>query len=536
MWCGTSRDALLPGPLAKKLPHGHRIKLAAAASTVGIAAFDVPGARPARSSPRGESADRPRNTRACTARYGLGCGAGQLSTRSSTAASGWWLRLQTPGDTAFDSRDARPARSSHRGASADRPRSTSACTAWYGLGSGAGQLATRSFPAPWPWLGRTTTASSRRLRLRTIDVTASNSRGARPARSSPCGEPADRPQNTRACTARCGLCCGAGKLVTRSSPVRWPLLECTAGASSRRLRLRTVGVTAFDFPGARPARSLPRGASADRPRSMHACTAQCGLGFCAGQLATRSFLALWPRLNRTATASSRRLRLCAVSNNALYPRGARLARSSPRGEATDRPRSTRWCTARCGLGCGVKQLATRSSPDRRPRRSRTATAPGQRPRLPNISYAMFGSRGVWPARSSPRGASADRPRSTHACTARCGLGFCAGQRATRSSPAPWPWVGRTATASSRRLQLRIVDVTAFDNPLRAGRALIAAWRIGRPPTEHARVLCAVRTWLWCGTSRDALVPSPLARKLPHGHRIKSAAVATDRRRCRIRFS
>ena len=72
---------------------------------------------------------------------------------------------------------------------------------------------------------------------------ASDSRGARPARSSPCGEPVDRPQNTRACTAQCGLGCGAGKLATRSSPVRWPLLDCTATASSRRLQLRTVGNT-----------------------------------------------------------------------------------------------------------------------------------------------------------------------------------------------------------------------------------------------------------------------------------------------------
>ena len=64
---------------------------------------------------------------------------------------------------------------------------------------------------------------------------------------------------------------------------------------------------------------------------------------------------------------------------------------------------------------------------------------------------------------------------------------------------------------------------------------MAAWRIGRPPTEHARVLCAVRTWLWCGTPRDTLLSSPLAKKLPNGHRIKSAAAASNRRLDRIRF-
>ena len=47
-------------------------------------------------------------------------------------------------------------------------------------------------------------------------------------------------------------------------------------------------------------------------------------------------------------------------------------------------------------------------------------------------------------------------------------------------------------------------------PRRAARALIAVWRTGRPPTEHTRVHCAVRVRLWCGTTRDALLPSSLA--------------------------
>ena len=189
-----------------------------------------------------------------------------------------------------------------------------------------------------------------------------------------------------------------------------------------------------------------------------------------------------------------------------------------------------------GLGCGAGQLSTRSSSASWPLLSRTATASGRWLRLRTPGGTVFDSRGARPACSSPRGESVDRPRNTSACTAWYGLGGGAGQLATRSSPAPWPWLGRTATASDRRLRLRTVGVTAFDNPLRAARALITAWRIGRPPTEHARVLCAVRTWLWCGTSRDALLPSPLAKKLPHGHRIKLAAAASNYRQYRIRCS
>ena len=169
---------------------------------------------------------------------------------------------------------------------------------------------------------------------------------------------------------------GADLVVVRDNSRRaFPQLH---GQGSAAWSLHQVGSCGFEpsiIPRSTPV-SSPRQESADRPRSTCACTAQCGLGCGAGQLATRSSPAPWPRLNRTATASTRRLWLRTVCDNAFDPRGARPARSSPCKESTDRPRNTRACTARCRLSCGVGQLATRSSPVRRPRRSRTATASG----------------------------------------------------------------------------------------------------------------------------------------------------------------
>ena len=168
--------------------------------------------------------------------------------------------------------------------------------------------------------------------------------------------------------------------------------------------------------------------------------------------------------------------------------GVRPTRSSPRGESADRPRNTCTCIARCGLSFRAGQLATRFSPAPWPNLSCMVTASGRRLRLQTAGDTAFDFRGARPARSSPRQESADRPRSTCACNAQC---------------------------------------VRF--PRRAARALIAVWRTGRPPTEHACVHCAVRTWLWCGETRDAILPSSLAIARLHGHRIKSAAAASNRR-------
>ena len=166
-----------------------------------------------------------------------------------------------------------------------------------------------------------------------------------------CGPRAHRPVENRPTahgarlrTARCGLGCGRGQLATHSSPVRWPRLRHTVTVSGRRLWLRTVGDTEFDSRGARPARSSPRGEPADRPRTTRTCTARCGLGCGAGQLATRSSPVRWPRLGRTATASGRRLRLQIVGDTATPPR-LNTALSKQRGaDGCARSLVRCWCT------------------------------------------------------------------------------------------------------------------------------------------------------------------------------------------------
>jgi len=88
---------------------------------------------------------------------------------------------------------------------------------------------------------------------------------------------------------------------------------------------------------------------------------------------------------------------------------------------------------------------------------------------------------------------------------------------------------RSAAAASdcRRYRVRI--------PWRATHALFAPWRTGRPPTEHARVHCAVRTLSWCGLTRHTLVQSSSAEARSHGHRIRPATAASDCRCYRVQL-
>ena len=66
LWSGPTRDALLRSSMAEAPPHGHRIRSAAAALHRQQYRIQPPSdcARPARSSPRAESDDSPRSTRA----------------------------------------------------------------------------------------------------------------------------------------------------------------------------------------------------------------------------------------------------------------------------------------------------------------------------------------------------------------------------------------------------------------------------------------------------------------------------------------
>ena len=124
-------------------------------------------------------------------------------------------------------------------------------------------------------------------------------------------------------------------------------------------------------------------------------------------------------------------------------------------------------TARCGLDCGTGQLATHSAPTEHARvhcpvRVKLWCGSTREALLAHVARAraLRGADLVLVRANSRR---ASRPRSTRACTARCGLGCGAGRLATRSSRARRPRLGRTTTASCRRLRLRIVGDTAFDS-------------------------------------------------------------------------
>ena len=130
-----------------------------------------------------------------------------------------------------------------------------------------------------------------------------------------------------------------------SSPRLRPRRGSTNVAIYRRRALLVAVATAFDFRGARPARSLPRAVSADRPLSTRA--AHCGLGV----------VVLWanegrcrrPRLDRTNTATGRRHGVLKVAAIGLDTHGERHVRFSRRGVTTDRSQSTRALLCRLGV-------------------------------------------------------------------------------------------------------------------------------------------------------------------------------------------
>ena len=256
-------------------------------------------------------------------------------------------------------------------------------------------------------------------------------------------------------------------------------------------------------------------------------TARCRLGCGAGQLATRSSLIRWPRLGHTATASGRRLQIRTVSITMFHSRGARPACSSTRRESDDLPRRTRaHCAMRTWLWCGPTREAF-SSPAPWPRLGRTVTASGWRQRLQTVSVTAFGSRSARPARSSSRRESDDRPRLTRAhCAVRAWL-WCGPTREACSSPEPWPRLGRTASASGRRLWLQTVRLTAFGSRgARPARSSPRRESDDRPRTRTRTARCGLR--LWCGTTRDALLPSSPTEPRSYGHRIRLAAAASNR--------
>ena len=87
----------------------------------------------------------------------------------------------------------------------------------------------------------------------------------RPARASPVN---NLPSARGACARwRTWHGCLRGQLGARTNPRRWPRLLFTDIATGRWLRLRNAVVITFSVRASRPARALPRGELADRPRS-----------------------------------------------------------------------------------------------------------------------------------------------------------------------------------------------------------------------------------------------------------------------------
>ena len=149
-------------------------------------------------------------------------------------------------------------------------------------------------------------------------------------------------------------------------------------------------------------------------------------------------------------------------------------------------------------------------------------------------------------RSTPvaRGPRAYRPvrnrtaaHGARARTAPCGLRLWCGPTRDAllpSSSAEARPHGHCIRSKAAASNYRYYRVTI---PWRAARALIAPTKIGRPPTEHASALRNAHRRLrsWCVPTRDAFLPSSLDEDRPHGHRIRSASAASDRRCYRVRL-
>ena len=127
----------------------------------------------------------------------------------------------------------------------------------------------------------------------------------------------------------------------------------------------------------------------------------------------------------------------------------------------------------------------------------------------------------------PRGEPTDRPQYT------CALADLAWSfaRATRGALHP-AWLAEaslhrhravSAVAASKRRNQR------FLVPWRAATARFAPWRTSQPPTDHA-LRTADLAWLSLRPTRCVLHRAPLAGAPLQGHRARSAAAASKRRK------
>ena len=152
-------------------------------------------------------------------------------------ATGRRMRLQTNiaetyGSRAARSRAFRPV--------ADRPSAHGARSRWRSWrGCLRGQCGVRSTPHRWPRLFFTDITPGRRLRCRNAVTKAfEKSRGARPARASSIGEPADRPQSTCALADLAWLSLRPTRGALQPTPLVEALLHrhCTRPAAVASIR------------------------------------------------------------------------------------------------------------------------------------------------------------------------------------------------------------------------------------------------------------------------------------------------------------
>ena len=192
--------------------------------------------------------------------------------------------------------------------------------------------------------------------------------------------------------------------------------------------------------------------------------------------------------------------------NSFDSLAARRARSSPRGKLVDRLRST-LCAARTLRGCAVGQHGAHCSPRYRTGLDRTNTATGRRHGIRGAFVLFFKSRGARRARSSARGKSANRPRSTLRA-ARTWRGCVVGECGARCSPRRRPGLGYTNTASGSRHGLR--EVVTVASEFRGARRL-RSFLCGKSADRLRSTRRAARTWRGCVVGQRRAHFSPYCR-------------------------
>ena len=137
-----------------------------------------------------------------------------------------------------------------------------------------GQRGAHSTPRRWMRLFFTDTVAGRRQRLQTSVIEPFESRGARPTRTSPRGNPAVRPRSTRALAdlawlfrGQCGAC---------STSRRWTRLFFTDTAPGRRRVAMNPRDVSFRTP-IRAARTRFAPWITGRPPTDHACAGRPGV-------------------------------------------------------------------------------------------------------------------------------------------------------------------------------------------------------------------------------------------------------------------